>query len=330
MKEGQSSEFLGQFMSTIKTEVKTVGIQLGRYRVVELVGTGGLGRVFRALDSQTGQTVAIKLLHEKFTKNSKFIGIFHRELLIMSRLHHKHIVSYLDSYFKPPKCYIVTAFVEGWSGHAFMRRVRVVPPIVAVCILIDMLQGIDHLHLHDTVHSDLSAANFMIDKSGRVFVADFGLSCQLEIEDYRNYMIGTPGYYSPEHISEQPILPQTDLYCAGLILYEMLTGEKAVAPVPDRNQILSSMKRIDFSKVVAKDRRLQSMLRMLLKGALEFHLSRRTPSADVMITQCYEILRSYNVRYTKHAICRFLIDAKLVPGPFKGKEQAIYAGTKAS
>src|ERR1043165_5827971 len=117
--------------------------RLGPYRVVEEVGVGGLGRVFRGIDERTGRTVAIKVLHDKYMTNRKFLGIFHRELLIMSGMHHKHVVGYLDSHFEPPNCYIVTEFVEGWSGHAFMKQVGSVPPLVALSIIIDMMKGID-------------------------------------------------------------------------------------------------------------------------------------------------------------------------------------------
>ncbi|MEZ4742166.1 MAG: serine/threonine-protein kinase [Bdellovibrionota bacterium] len=297
---------------------------IDHYRVMEEVGAGGLGRVFRAIDEYTGKTVAVKVLHEKFANDPKFLGIFHRELLIMSRLHHKHILSYIDSHFQPPNCYIITEFIEGWSGHAFFKKVRKLPPLVALSIVIDMLQGIDHLHLHDTIHSDLSAANYMLDREGRVYVMDFGLSCQMQIEDYKNYLIGTPGYYSPEHITDSPLVPQTDIYCAGLILYELVTGAKAVPPLSDRAKIVEYMKRIDFKKIDFRDRKLTSMMRKLLKRALQYNASRRIESADKMMFECYEILRRYNIRYARHAIAKFLVDKKMARGPFTGFEQDIY------
>lgn len=300
--------------------------KLGPYRIVEEVGVGGLGRVFRGIDERTGKTVAIKVLHDKYATNRKFLGIFHRELLIMAGMHHKHIVGYLDSYFEPPNCFIVTEFVEGWSGHAFLKHVGRVPPLVALSVVIDMMKGIDHLHLHDTIHSDLSAANILIDRTGRVMVTDFGLSCQMEIEDYKNYMVGTPGYYSPEHISEAPISAVTDIYCAGLILYEMIAGRKAVPASTERKKVLAAMKRITFDKLGVDDRSLNAMIVKLLKSSLHFNANKRIQTAEHMMFACYEILRRHNIRYARHAIKKYLVDKGMVRGPFTGHEQDIYFG----
>lgn len=315
-------------MATPSKSNRPLPTKLGQYRIIEEVGIGGLGRVFRGVDERTGKTVAIKVLHDKYVNNRRFLGIFHRELLIMAGMHHKHIVGYLDSHFEPPNCFIVTEFVEGWSGHAFMKRTAPMPPLVALCIIIDMMKGIDHLHLHDTVHSDLSAANILLDKSGRVMVTDFGLSCQLEVEDYKNYMVGTPGYYSPEHITETSICPQTDMYCAGLLLYEFITGHKAVIATTDRKKVIANMKRIKFDPVMTTDRKMTALIRKLLKQCLTFSPARRTQTAEAMMYGCYEILRRYNIRYARHAIKKFMVDRGMVRGPFTGTDQDIYYGTR--
>lgn len=314
--------------SSLEQTPKKLPERFGAYRIVEEVGVGGLGRVFRAIDEKTGKTVAVKVLHDKYANNRKFLGIFHRELLIMAGMHHKHVVGYLDSQFEPPNCYIVTEFVEGWSGHSFLKQVGFVPPLVALSIVIDMLKGIDHLHLHDTIHSDLSAANIMLDKTGRVMVTDFGLSCQMEIEDYKNYMIGTPGYYSPEHISEAPISPQTDIYCAGLILYELIAGRKAVVASTDRKVVLAAMKKISFDRLGITDRVLNALIVKLLKQVLQFNSSKRLQTAEHMMFGCFDILRRYNIRYARHAIKKYLVDRGLVKGPFSGYDQDIYIGSR--
>lgn len=291
---------------------------------MEEVGVGGLGRVFRALDERTGRTVAIKVLHDKFANDPKFLGIFHRELLIMSRLNHKHIVSYIDSVFEPPMCYIVTDFVEGWSGYSFFKKVKKVPALVALSIVIDMLQGIDYLHLHDTIHSDLSAANYMINRDGRVYVMDFGLSCQLHVEDYKNFLVGTPGYFSPEHISDAAMVPATDLYCVGLLLYELIVGKKAVPALSDRKKVLELMKKIDFSVIDCGDRKLTSMVKSLLKKSLHYNVNRRIKTAEEMMYLCYQILKKYDIRYARFAIKKFLVDKGMSKGPYTDLDQKIY------
>ncbi len=299
---------------------------IDHYQLIEEVGVGGLGRVFRSVDTRSGKFVAIKMLHDRFTQSRKFLGIFHRELLIVSRLDHKNIVSYLDGGFEPPNCYIVTEFVEGSSLYALMKKSGRMPPIVALCILIDMLQGIDYLHLHDVIHSDLSAPNVLIQNNGRVLVTDFGLACQQEVEDYKNYMVGTPGYYSPEHVTESAIVPQTDLYCAGLILYEMLTGSKAVPASQDRKKVLKGMKKLSLSKVQSDDRKLMAMLRKLLKVTLHINAAKRVQTSEQMMFGVYSILKRYNIRYARYAIEQYLIESGVVEGNFSGPKQDIYRG----
>jgi serine/threonine-protein kinase len=292
--------------------------RIGRYTIDYEIGSGGLGKVYRAVDAETGEVVAIKVLHEKYQKSRRFLGIFHRELLIVSRLKHKHIVEYLDANYKPPNCYIVSEFVDGWSLHRLIKHFHKIPPLVALAITIDMLQGIDYLHLHDTIHSDLSSPNVLIARNGRVLLTDFGLACYGEFENYKNYMIGTPGYYSPEHITDAAIQVQSDLYCIGLLLYEMVTGEKAVVASKNRDEILAGMRSIDFSKVRCSERRMQSMLRRLLKKTLHFKLGRRVPSAERMIYEVAKILKKYDLRYARHAIHQFLGEGGLsLPIPEK-------------
>ena len=191
-----------------------------------------------------------------------------------------------------------------------MKQVKRVPPLVGLCIVIDMLQGIDYLHLHDTIHSDLSAANYLIDSRGRILVTDFGLACRLEVEDYRNYMIGTPGYYAPEHISN-----------------ELITGRKIIPASNDRHQTLELMRRVSIPPLGLTDPVMEKSLLRLLKTALNFSVSRRYQSADLMMFACYEILKRCEIRYARHAIKKFLVDQALVPGPFEGHDQNIYKGS---
>jgi serine/threonine-protein kinase len=306
--------------------VPQLPVQLGPYRLVQEVGAGGVGRVFRAIDERNGRTVAVKILHDSLLRDPKRLGHFHRELLIMASFNHRHIVSYLDSYFDPPNCYIVTEFIEGWSGYNLYKKTGRMPPIVALCILIDILKGIDYLHLHNTIHSDLSAANYLVEMNGRVALTDFGLSIKQEIEDYKNYSLGTPGYYAPEHITGSGITPKTDLYCAGLILYELMVGQKAVPATKDSSKNLANMKKINFGIIQTTDPKMNKKIRALLEKALAFNPSRRFSAADEMMWAAYEIVKLYNIRFARYAINQYLVDKALVKGSFSGPQQNIYHG----
>ncbi len=300
--------------------------KIGKYDIDYEVGAGGLGKVYKAFDEDTNRPVAVKVLHEKYQKSKRFLGIFHRELLIVARLKHKHIVEFLDANYKPPNCYIVSEFVDGWSLYRLIRQMKKIPPLVALAIAIDILQGIDYLHLHDTIHSDLSSPNVLISRMGRVLLTDFGLACSGEIENYKNYMVGTPGYYSPEHITDAPILPQSDIYCVGLLIFEMITGEKAVKATKNREEILHNMKNIDFSKIRCTERRLQNQIRSLCKKALRFRVGRRTKSAEKMIYDIYKILNKYSIRYSRHAIHQMLADNGLSLAIPEKYHQEIFRG----
>ena len=207
-----------------------------------------------------------------------------------------------------------------------MKKLKVFPPLIALSIVFEALQGIDHLHLHDTIHSDLSSANVMIAKSGKVLVTDFGLSCYTDVEDYKKYMVGTPGYYSPEHISESSIIPESDLYCVGLILYEMLFGVKAITSTKSRSDILADMKSIDFSMSCSSNKKLNNKIIELLTKALRIQAGRRYKSAEAMLFDVYQILKKCEITSARSAISLFLFDQKLSSPIPKEKHQEIYYG----
>lgn len=285
--------------------------KIGKYDIDHEVGAGGLGRVFKGTDPTTGRIVAVKVLHDRYQKNRKFLGIFHRELLVVSRLKHKHIVEFIDANYDPPNCYIVTEFIDGWSLYRLEKQMKKIPPLVALAITIDILQGIDYLHLHDTVHSDLSSPNVLVSRQGRVLLTDFGLACNNQFENYKNYMVGTPGYYSPEHITDNSISPRSDIYCVGLLLYEMLTGEKAVVASKERKKIISSMKNINLSKIKCSEFMMQRSIQAICGKALKFNKRSRTKNAEAMMLDCYRILKKYDIRYSRYAIHQMLAGAGL-------------------
>ena len=303
------------------------GTVVGDYRIISDIGSGGLGQVFKAVHLGNHVTVALKLIHDRLYCNKKFIGLLHREMLIHAGLQHRNIVRHYDNRFKPPLCYIATEFIDGWSGSTFIKRTKKVPPLVALAIVYQILQGLDYLHLHDKVHSDLSAGNFLVERSGRIVLTDFGLSS--ELQGHKNYLIGTPGYYSPEHIVKESVSYASDIYCAGLILYELIAGYRAVVASKNHHLVSTNMKKIAFTSLPCADEGMKSVLVKLLMKALAFEGSRRYEMADRMLLDCRLILGRYNITSPIQAVLKYLVQARLTTATC-GDRQDIYRGYNGS
>lgn len=313
--------FIGELLEAI--EIK--GVIDNRYEIIELIGSGGLGRVFKAKDLETKEFVALKFLHESLITNERLLGFFHRELLITSSFKHKNIICFKAGHFEPPLCYLVNDYVDGWNGFQFLGKTGKVPPLVALSICVDLLQGLDYLHLHDVIHSDLSISNIMIDKTGRVQLADFGLSFDTAIENYKDKQFGTPGYISPEHISYSKISEQSDLYCVGLIFWQLVTGEKFLTGKKDNKINLQQMKKRDLSKLSdLKDKGLRKGLKSIFKKSLSYHKFFRYKSAQQMLIDCYKLMKENNVDYPRYAIWQYLDDKALASQTFQKEKQNIY------
>ncbi|MDE3268693.1 MAG: serine/threonine-protein kinase [Pseudomonadota bacterium] len=304
--------------------VLKTGTVYGNYRILSELGSGGLGRVFKAVHLQNQNIVALKVISDRFYRNKRFIGIFHREMMTHSELKHKNIVRWHECMHKEPLCYIATEFIDGWSGSQFIKRNRRrIPPVVALSVIYQILQGLDHLHLRDKVHSDLSAGNFLVERTGRVVLTDFGLSS--EINDHKNYLVGTPGYYSPEHINNTGITRGSDTYCVGLLLYELVVGTRAVPASKDRHLVLKEMSNLSPSffaqNIVCADHAMKSMLIQMLTRALSFFQNKRYPSAERMLYDCSFVLGRFKVRRPRHTVLGFLEQAGMVDSPDSNNKQ---------
>ena len=268
--------------------------------------------------------VAIKFLNENFINNVDIQGVFHRELLLTSKLKHKNIIGYIDSHFDPPSCYIVSEYIDGWNGFQFTKLMGKIPPLVALAICVDLLQGVDYLHLHDIVHSDISIANIMVSRTGRVYLTDFGFSVDPEIESYSNQLFGTPGYYSPEHVTRANINYRSDLYCVGLILWRMIIGSLVLTPSKDYKKIVKVMKNIPINEIKFQDRELQSAITKILKKSLSYKQYFRYSHAKQMSYDCYKVISSKGLTYPRAGILQYLIDNKLSDQRFALPKQSIY------
>ncbi len=216
-------------------EVVTIGSVLdSRYRIDAVLGTGGMGRVYRGEHTGIGRTVAIKVLHADLGRNREAAARFQREALASGRLDHPNIVGVSDfGVLDQGACYLVMEALEGESLGARLDRTPQLPWREAIAIMRGVLAGLRHAHDRGVVHRDIKPDNiFLALKDGELVVKilDFGIaklyagSGDDPATTRAGLTVGTPAYLSPEQAVGGEITPASDLYSASIVLFEMIAG----------------------------------------------------------------------------------------------------------
>jgi len=206
------------------------GKNLGKYRLGERLGRGGMADVYRAPHPRLGRDVAIKTLHPHLTEGEGLLARFEREGQAIARLRHPHIVQIYDFDVEDEIVYMVMEFLDGGSLKSRlleMQARREYLPLGEVARLVDEIgQALDFAHSHDILHRDIKPANVLLDRDGKAYLTDFGIVRILSESQFTatGSLIGTPAYMSPEQGKGAPLTPASDLYGLGVILYEMLTN----------------------------------------------------------------------------------------------------------
>jgi serine/threonine-protein kinase len=202
--------------------------RLGPFELEEKIGAGGMGVVYRARYEKTGQQVALKLLTPAFSGDEKLIARFQRELEILKKLKHPNIVQCFGGGRLGEQRFYVMELIEGGSLAEILRRKGRLAWEESLQHGIQICEALQHAHENGIVHRDLKPGNLMLDKQGRVKLADFGLARVTDATAITaaGKTLGTFAYMAPEQITgNSPISPKTDLYALGCVLYEFLTGE---------------------------------------------------------------------------------------------------------
>jgi eukaryotic-like serine/threonine-protein kinase len=197
----------------------------GRYRVLKRIGSGGMAEVYCAEDQQLGRRVALKLLHRRFADDEQFVERFRREASSAAGLSHPNIVGIFDRGEWDGTYYIAMEFVEGRTLKDIVRERGAAPPEAAADITLQILRAARFAHKRGIVHRDIKPHNVLIDNEGRVRVTDFGIA-RAGVSDMTETgsVMGTAQYLSPEQAQGKPVDARSDLYSAGIVLYELLTG----------------------------------------------------------------------------------------------------------
>jgi len=199
---------------------------VGGYKVIEMVGEGGMGTVFRGLDILLEREVALKLLRPELTHNPHLVKRFRTEAVAFARLNHPHIVTLHQLFRDGENYFMVLEFVLGETLDRLIKRCGPIPWQTALPLICQALEGMEHAHILKVIHRDIKPANLILTQTGVVKLMDFGVARMLENTEatQSGYILGTLKYMSPEQIQGQDIDYRVDIYAIGMVLYELLTG----------------------------------------------------------------------------------------------------------
>lgn len=197
-----------------------------RYQVSELIGKGGMAMVYRAVDMRTGHNVAIKILRQEFSEDAEFLNRFQREAEAASKMAHHNIVNLLDIGMDGDIRYLVMEYVQGKTLKDIIREKGQMPPQLAGQIAVRILAALQHAHRNGIIHRDIKPQNILVHEDGHIKVADFGIARMADSSTLTkgDSVMGSVHYFSPEQASGESVGISSDLYSAGVVLYEMLTG----------------------------------------------------------------------------------------------------------
>ncbi len=307
----------------------------GRYEIIEELGKGGMGKVYRVEDKKIKQEVALKLIKPEIASDKKTIERFSNELKTARMISHPNVCRMFDLGEEKGKHYITMEYISGEDLKSFIRRARQLTTGTAINIAKQVCEGLSEAHRLGVVHRDLKPQNIMIDKEGNARIMDFGIARSLTGKGITGagVMIGTPEYMSPEQVDGKDPDQRSDIYSLGIILYEMVTGRipfegdtafsigvKQKSEMPRNPRELNSQIPDDLSQLILryleKDKEKRPQSAVELRSELE-SIEKGIPTAEIEIpkrkpTTSKEITVTLQRRWIYFAIPVVVIIAALL------------------
>jgi serine/threonine protein kinase len=215
----------------------------GRYELEKLVGSGGMSNVFRAHDRLLERTVALKILHEQYTRDEDYVERFRREARAVAQLAHPNIVTVIDRGEQEGRQFIVFEYIDGENLKELSNR-GPLEVSEAIRLSLQVARALSFAHARGLVHRDVKPQNVLLNDEGQAKVTDFGIARSLDVHGVTQTgtVLGTSDYIAPEQARGQKVDPKTDIYSLGVVLYELLSGE---VPFSGDNFVAVAMRHVN-------------------------------------------------------------------------------------
>lgn len=266
-----------------------------RYEILELIGSGGMANVYKARCHRLNRLVAIKILKRDLADNADFRRRFHDESQAVAQLSHANIVSVYDVSTNPDREYIVMELIDGITLKQYMERRGRMDWRESLHFITQIMRGLSHAHSRGIIHRDIKPQNIMVLRDGSVKVADFGIACLAnQGQTLTQEALGSVHYISPEQARGDRIDARSDIYSAGVVLYEMLTGR---LPFEGDSAVSVAIQHLSSVPLAPRDidPSIPEPLELICMKAMNSDPNKRYASADAMIEDLEKFRRDPSV-----------------------------------
>ena len=257
-----------------------------RYQIIRLLGQGGMGAVYEVRDRELDRRVALKVIRADMAESPEAFWRFKQEIILARQITHRNVIRLFDLGQANGIKFITMEYIEGENLRQHLLRKRKLEPCEAAQLMAQICRALEAAHAEGVIHRDLKPRNIMLDKSGRAYVMDFGLARSMSASGITHIggSIGTLDYMSPEQAKDLPLDARSDLFSAGIVFYEMLTGVRpfdAGGSTRDPGRGMSEPPRPPHEA----DKKVPSSLSEIVMKCLEIDPQRRFASARELLQQ---------------------------------------------